>query len=112
MDRRSWAENHGQEIMDMKTEAKKADSVESTHPDHEGGSRNVEQSTQAQPEENSVAHDQDEMPSESDAETQVEAPSEGNEAEPEQIQPLIRRDHGQEIMDRKSWTEKLKQRKV
>ena len=29
-----------------------ADSVESTHPDHERGSRNVEQSTQAQPEEN------------------------------------------------------------
>ena len=55
-----------------------------------GGSRNVKQSTQAQPEENSVAHDQDEMPSESDAETQVEAPSEGNEAEPEQIQPLRR----------------------
>ena len=60
-----------------------ADSVESTHPNHEGGSRNVEQSTQAQPEENSVAHDQDEMPSESDAETQVEAPNEENEAEPE-----------------------------
>ncbi|KAF2589813.1 hypothetical protein F2Q70_00039625 [Brassica cretica] len=48
-----------------------------------GGCRNVEQSTQAQPEENSVAHDQDEMPSESDAETQVETPSEGNEAEPD-----------------------------
>ncbi|KAF3571123.1 hypothetical protein F2Q69_00060710 [Brassica cretica] len=47
------------------------DSVESTHPNHEGGSRNVEQSTQAQPEESSVAHDQDEMPSESDVETQV-----------------------------------------
>ncbi|KAF3607649.1 hypothetical protein DY000_02049472 [Brassica cretica] len=56
-----------------------------------GGSRNVEQSTEAQPEENSVAHDQDEMPSESDAETQVEAPSEENEAEPEQIQPLRRK---------------------
>ncbi|KAF3539463.1 hypothetical protein F2Q69_00021843 [Brassica cretica] len=82
-----------------------ADSVESTHPDHEGGSRNVEQSTQAQPEENSIARDQDEMPSESDAETQVEAPSEENEAEPEQIQPLRRRDHGQEILDRRSWTE-------
>ncbi|KAF3558623.1 hypothetical protein F2Q69_00011235 [Brassica cretica] len=51
-----------------------ADSVENTHPDREGESRNVEQSTQAQPEENSVAHDQDEMPSESEAETQVEAP--------------------------------------
>ncbi|KAF2547222.1 hypothetical protein F2Q70_00022684 [Brassica cretica] len=48
-----------------------------------GGSRNVKQSTQAQPEENSVAHDQDEMPSELDAETQVEAPNEENEAEPE-----------------------------
>ncbi|WZZ65969.1 hypothetical protein YC2023_077339 [Brassica napus] len=67
-----------------------ADSVESTHPNHEGDSRNVEQSTQAQPEESSVAHDQDEMPSESDVETQVEAPSEGNEAKPEQIQ-LMRR---------------------
>ncbi|XP_013589286.1 PREDICTED: uncharacterized protein LOC106297627 [Brassica oleracea var. oleracea] len=67
-----------------------ADSVESTHPNHEGDSRNVEQSTQAQPEESSVAHDQDEMPSESGVETQVEAPSEGNEAEPEQKQ-LMRR---------------------
>ncbi|KAF2602191.1 hypothetical protein F2Q70_00025072 [Brassica cretica] len=69
-----------------------ADSVESTHPDREGDSRNVEQSTQAQPEENSVAHDQDEMPSESEAETQVEAPSEENETEPEQIEPLRRTD--------------------
>ncbi|KAF3593542.1 hypothetical protein DY000_02020866 [Brassica cretica] len=34
-----------------------ADSVENTHPDHEGGSRNVEQSTQAQPEENSEIMD-------------------------------------------------------
>ena len=66
------------------------DSVQNTHPDHEGGSRNVEQSTQTQPEENSVAHDQDEMASESDAETQVEVPSEGNEAEPQQLRPLRR----------------------
>ncbi|KAF3569693.1 hypothetical protein F2Q69_00060246 [Brassica cretica] len=76
------------EIDRLLVEARK-NPVENTHPDHEeGGCRNVEQSTQAQPEENSVAHDQDEMPSESDAETQVETPSEGNEAEPEQIQPL------------------------
>ncbi|KAF3498235.1 hypothetical protein DY000_02055167 [Brassica cretica] len=79
MDMRSWTGNHGQKIMNRKSWTGKlkqekvvepvpetvpstaADSVESTHPDHEGGSRNVEQSTQAQPEENSIAHDQDEI---------------------------------------------------
>ena len=64
-----------------------------THPDHEGGNGTNEQPgvhAQAQPEENSVAHDQDEMLLELDAETQVGMPSERNEAEPEQMQPLRR----------------------
>ncbi|KAF3520546.1 hypothetical protein DY000_02062474 [Brassica cretica] len=61
---------------------------EVTHPDPEGGNGNGLAEAQTQPGENSVAHDQDEMPSELDVETQVEASSEGNEAEPEQLQPL------------------------
>ncbi|KAF3558619.1 hypothetical protein F2Q69_00011233 [Brassica cretica] len=81
MDRKSWTGDHGQKIMDMKSWTR--------NHRHEIIDRKTE-STQAQPEENSVAHDQDEMPSESEAETQVEAPSEENETEPEQIQPFRR----------------------
>ena len=51
-----------------------------THPDHEGGNGNDVQ----------LAHDQDEIQSEADAETQMETQSDGNEAEPQQIQPLRR----------------------
>ncbi|KAL0641206.1 hypothetical protein Bca4012_103214 [Brassica carinata] len=53
--------------------------VEVPHPDHEGGNGNDEQSAPAQPEDNSVVHDQDEIQPESDTEIQVE-----------QIQPLRR----------------------
>ena len=51
-----------------------------THPDHEGSNGN-----DVQP-----AHDQDEIQSEADAETQMETQSDGNEAEPQPIQPLRR----------------------
>ena len=64
--------------------------VEVPHPDHEGGNGNDEQSAPAQPEDNSGVHDQDEIQSESDTEIQVEEPDHGNEAEPEQVQPLRR----------------------
>ncbi|KAG2328306.1 hypothetical protein Bca52824_011034 [Brassica carinata] len=57
--------------------------VEITHLDHEGGDGTEQQPAQAQPEESSESHDQDEI---LEAETQMGERSEGNEAEPEQIQ--------------------------
>lgn len=66
-------------------EAETEEDIGVTHPDHEGGNEN-----DIQPGENSVAHDLDETPSESEAETQGGELSGETEAEPDQIQPLRR----------------------